>query len=389
LAPPAEHFLDEWLGEGACAFRGGAEGLLALCRHMERWVYRDGVSEESERRFVEGAGALLGLLLIEHVGDARHAARAGTHRVRLGRFGYFDPFEAVDRALDAPDIRAELSRQVALAEAEAQARGPVSRLVSCLLQLIERERPDLHFEEQFDVSLSLRMQSGGERVEVDLRRAVDSTREQGSEAVERVAHKLLSMLPGAPEKLVSFGEICERLVPRITRADTLLELKGQAHHALFAAPLSAELRVALLIEYEGRARYVQQRELDAWELSQQAALECALTNLAARSQQSRLACTETEYGPLLVARTGDGRDSARVLLKSLYYALTERLGERVCVGVPHRDTFFACSAESEALLRELSRRTAHDAERAPHRLSAQVFELSADGFRVARVGPPG
>lgn len=391
LASTAERFLAERLGAEAAAFRGGRDGLASLCRQMERWVFRDDViDEEAERRFVEGAGALLGLLLIEHLGDARYVALGSTHRVRLGRYGFFDPFEAVDRALDAPDVRAELARQVAVAEAEAAARGPVSRVVAALLEAIEHERPDLTFDEQFDVSLWLRTQVGDERLEIDLRRAVESTRDQGNQAVEQVARRLLSLLPGpsgAPEPFAAWDDVCTRLIPRITRTDALRELDGHGTSALHATPLTEELMIALLVEYEGRARYVRQRELDAWGLSSDEALDCALANLAARSEQSRIACAETPHGPLLVARTGDGRDSARVLLRSLYDALSARLGERVCVGVPHRDTFFACSGDNDALLRELAQRTARDAERAPHRLSARIFELSPAGFREARISP--
>lgn len=381
LAPTAERFLEDWLGEQASSFRGGAEGLRALCRHMELFVYRDDVGEEAERRFVEGAGALLGVLLIDHLGDAEHSARGAVHRLRLGRHGFFDPFAAIDRALDARDIRAELAQQVALAEAEARACGPVSRVVHALLGAIERERTDLTYDAQFECSLWLRS-SEGEPVEIDLRRAVDSTRDQGAEAVANVAQRLLAMLPGAPEASVGLDEVRARLVPRIARADALRELART--HPLHAQPLTEELQIALLIEFEGRARYVQQRELDAWGLDDDEARRLALDNLATRSAQARLATTDTEHGPLLVARTGDGRDSARVLLGGLYRALAERLGQRICVGVPHRDTFFACSASNQALQRELARRTAHDAERAPHRLSARVFELTSRGLREAR-----
>ena len=381
LAPTAERFLSEWLGDEARAFRGGAPGLIALCRHMERWIFRDDVGEESERRFVEGAGALLGLLLIEHLGDAQHVARGSVHRLRLGRHGFFDPFAAVDGALDAEDVRAELSRQVAIAEAEARTRGPVSRVVVTLLGLIERERPDLHFDEQFESSLWLRCAESGERIEIDLRRAIESTRDQDEQAVREVARRLLAMLPGAPEPRAELDEVRARIVPRLARGDALRELATHPDNALFSAPLSDELRIALLIEHDGRARYVQQRELARWSIAEATLLELARENLAARSARARLGAIETAHGPLLIARTGDGRDSARVLLKSLFGALSARVGGRVFVGVPHRDTFLACGEGDPALFAELARRTAEDAARAPHRLSERVYELTADGLR--------
>ena len=65
--------------------------------------------------------------------DGAYVARGAVHRVRLGKHGFFDPFAAVDRALDAASVRVELAHQVALAEAEANTRGPISRVVGALL----------------------------------------------------------------------------------------------------------------------------------------------------------------------------------------------------------------------------------------------------------------
>jgi hypothetical protein len=149
---------------------------------------------------------------------------------------------------------------------------------------------------------------------------------------------------------------------------------------LHASKLTDELVIALLVEYEGRARYVKSRELEAWGVLPEQALEVALDNLSSRSEQARIAPSETIHGALWVARTGDGRDSARVLLHSLYAALSEKLGAPLFVGIPHRDTFLACAGDNPALLRELAVRTAHDAARAPHRLSARLFQLTGGGI---------
>jgi len=383
LAPAAERFLRSWLGAEASAYRGGARGLIMLCDHMEHWLGLDSVDDEGERSFVEGAGALLGLLLIDHVGQGAHAARGGVHRLRLGPHGFFDPFAAIDRALDAKSVRGELARQVTLAEAEATDRGPISRLVAAFLVSLARERPDLALADHFDVTLSLRMRDSDEPLELDLARAVESTRDQPLEAVHAVVRKLIAMLPGgSADVALTLEDVRARLVPRLARGEAMRELGAQATGGLHATALTDELVVALLVEYDGRARYVRSKELEAWGLTQADALTLALDNLAARSEHARIACSDTEHGPLWVARTGDGRDSARVLLKTLYLALSEKVGERVFVSIPHRDTFLACAGDNLALVRELARRAAHDAERAPHRLSARVFELTQRGVLV-------
>jgi uncharacterized protein YtpQ (UPF0354 family) len=376
----AEAFLEAWLGPRAVQYRGGREGLLALCREIERFTYRPDVDDEMDRRFVEGAGALLGVLLIDHLGAASHVARGAIHRVQLGAHGFFDPFGAVDRALDAADVRAELARQIESAEAEACNRGPISRLVVSLRSALASERPDLEIEDQFDLTLKLRRKPSQELFELDLKRAVETTCDQEQRAVDVVARRLLSMLPGAAESPLDVAEIEGRMLPRLTRADAVKELSVQGKSVLFNVPLTEDLVVALLIEYAGRARYVRARELESLRLCSEEAFAVAARNLRAKSECTRLVREQTPHGATFVARTGDGRDSARVLLPELYVELAGRVGPEVCIAIPHRDTFLACDGSDSALVQQLARRAAQDAARAPHALSAHLFRLTATGI---------
>jgi uncharacterized protein YtpQ (UPF0354 family) len=320
--------------------------------------------------------------LIEHVVDAAHVSAHGQHRVRLGAHGFFDPFAAVDRALDAPDVRRALAREIESAEAEARAEGPISRLVAAFAALLRAERPDLALAGQFDCTLSLRVRVSDEMLELDLQRAVESTREQSAHAVQSVARRLLSILPGAPPaEPEALRDIHSRLLPRLARSEALLQLTAQGQSVLFARPLLAELAVALLVEHEGRARYVRTDELTSWGLDAQEAHALALENLRDRSQRARIVREPLAAGELLVARSGDGRDSARVLLPELFAELSARLGPKIAVALPHRDTFFACSAgDDPGLMRGMAERAAHDCARAPHGLSPSLFSLSSTGL---------
>jgi uncharacterized protein YtpQ (UPF0354 family) len=380
LSGAAETFLQSGLGPAAHAFRGGHAGLVALCRAIEGFAHRDDIDDETDRRFVEGAGALLGVLLIDHVEGASHAAQGAVHRVRLGAHGFFDPFHAIDCALDAPDIRSELARQVERAEAEAHGRGPLSRLVFSLRAALAEQRPDLEIADQFDVTLRLRQAQSGELLEIDLARAVETTCDQGPAAVASVVHKLLSLLPGAPKAALDFDEIEPRIVPRLARADAVASLSQQGRSVLASRPLTQEIVVALLVEYDGRARYVRTAELERWQLACEAAFALASRNLRDRSERARLVGERSVQGVIFSARTGDGRDSARVLLPELYAELAARIGPEVCIAIPHRDTFLACSGSEEALIQQLARRAAEDAARAPHALSARTFRLTASGL---------
>jgi uncharacterized protein YtpQ (UPF0354 family) len=125
---------------------------------------------------------------------------------------------------------------------------------------------------------------------------------------------------------------------------------------------------------------VRTRELQSWRLDHEAAFALAAHNLRARSARTRLVCELTSCGPLFAARTGDGRDSARVLLPELYAELATRVGPEVCIAIPHRDTFLACAGTDRELVQELARRAADHAARAPHALSARTFRLSPAGL---------
>lgn len=376
----AEAFLDSWLGARAAQYHGGRDGLVALCRELEQFSRRADIDDETERRFVEGAGALLGVLLIDHVGTASHAGQGPIHRVQLGAHGFFDPFAAIERALAAASVRAELARQIDRAEAEACNTGPISRLVVSLRAALARERPEVEIEGQFDHTLKLRHKPTEELLELDLERAVETTRDQAQGAVDAVARRLLSMLPGAPEGPLDLADIEQRMLPRLARADALKQLSVQGKSVLLSVPLTDDLVIALLIEYAGRARYVRARELDRWRLCSDEALAVASRNLRAKSERARLVREQTAHGATFVARTGDGRDSARVLLPELYAELAERVGPQVCIAIPHRDTFFACDGADPDLVQQLGRRAANDAAHAPHTLSARTFRLTAAGL---------
>lgn len=358
--------------------------LCALAEEVERFLELERVTPDEEHAFVEGAGAMLGLILMEHFPRACHRARGSTHRIRLGTYGYFDPFSAIERALDADEPRRVLMREIRFAEAEYQSDGPISRVVRSLSSALREARPDLHIVEHFDLELSLapvNANDGEAPIALDLRRAVESTRNQDRNAVDQVVKRLVSMLPGSTPEL-DVAAMRDRLLPRLSHVEALRELCTRGKSPLFSAPLVGELSVALQVQMEGRARYVRTTETSSCGLADDEAIELAIANLMRRSGRFRLVRHDGPSGTIYTARTGDGLDSARVLLPELYVLLTERLGTTACLGIPHRDTFFACAADNASAVAELRQRTEYDAARAPHRLSTKLYNLVAPGTLV-------
>ena len=201
-------------------------------------------------------------------------------------------------------------------------------------------------------------------------------------AVARAIDKLVSMLPGgpsAPER--DLGEVRQALLPRLVPRDFLDDSPGMRDELALKPVLGGALHAALILGYEGRARYVRQRELAHWSLAPGDALAIALENLAARSARARFARVDTAHGPLVVARTGDGLDGARLLLPTLHDVLAPELGSPFLAAAPHRDALFACAIEPRELRDALAARVRDDAARAPHRISDRLFAIAAHGIR--------
>jgi hypothetical protein len=382
LVASAEAFSAWSRGLNGAAPPQGGDGIVALARRLAAFVYEPDVDDEDERRFVEGAGALLGLLLIARSPAGCHRQRGPSHLVQLSQYGYFDPFRAVDSALSADSVRLALVRAVGEAEAEICGSGPLSRMVAAFLEQLAAHRPGYVLAEQFATELVVTGPSG-ERVGVDLAKAVAATAGAPLRSVALTARKLVSMLPGGENAADSdFAAIRGVLFPRVIAREALAELSQRVGAELACVPLAGELCAALVVEQSGRARYVRGVELERWGLSSRAALGVATENLAQASTRTRLHRENTEHGPIYVLRTGDGRDSARVLLHELRPPLAERVGPLPAFTLPHRDVLLVCDGRVGPLVDLLRERTEHDAARAPHRVSTALYTLEGDGLVV-------
>lgn len=372
-------------GATAALLGRGAPTLAWLARQIDEFAARE-VGPREEAEFLEGAGSLLAAVLVDHVGLGAHVEREGVHRLRLGTHGTFDPFAAIEHSLDASSARAALVAEVAKAEAEASARGGIGRVLKVFERVLADRRPDLGIEERFDGRVWLNMlepDSGtydlsdpaSGAIEVDLGRVVEVAEGQSEQAVEVAVKKLIDMFPGGVSQGISLAEAHERLLPRVVGAG--FDLRG----SLFCRALPNGARLCLVLAYDGRARFVRRSEIDAWDCGEDEAVRIALQNLARRSTRARFSRSEAFDGPIVQARTGDGLDSARLVLPGLVDVLGGELGEPFIAAVPHRDVLLACRVDSPVSLREMMERVADDYARAPHRISDKPFLVDRGGLR--------
>jgi hypothetical protein len=372
LLPAARRFLEGHPGAPSAPCPPGAAGLRRLADAIDAWAEREAVSSQDDEAFVEGAGALLGLLLLDHLGGA-HLTDGTDHRVRVGEDGFFDPFGAVERALEGDDAAETLAVEVARAEAEARGEAGVGRA----MRLLRPRLGERTVARAFGPRVVL-----DDGVELDLSRMLRATEGEREAAAAQAIDKLVAMLPGRGGRAaLGWDDAAARLVPRLTRPGFAAGLAADGHAALAVRPLfDGALELAFVLAYEGRSRYVRADEPPRWERTMDELLATAVANLAEASGKARFARVDTPDGPLVVARTGDGLDGARLLLPTLHDVLSPELGSPFLAAVPHRDALWACASEP-SLARALAERVREDAARAPHAVSEALFQVDAAGVR--------
>lgn len=353
-------------------FEAGVPGLRRLAAVVDA---ADLPTEEADRQFVEEAGAMLAMFLLDALPASWHRQREGRHGLQIGARGYLDPFAALEASLDADDVQAEIDAQVARARAEAEGTGPVARVVGLFEQALATGRPERSIAAVTELVVAL-----DDGTEVDLSRLARLADAEDPGAGRLAADRLVAMLPGGPAPgapSLSPALAAEHLLPRLV-GDAFLE-GLDARAPLCTRPLGHDVHVALVLAFEGRARYVRHDEVVAWGMTPPDARRLALRNLAGRSAAARFGRADTEAGPIVVAHSGDGLDAARLLLPGLFDVLSAELSPPLLATVPHRDTLIATSGADPRCIADLRRRADDAAARAPHRISHRLFEVRPEG----------
>lgn len=364
LVPEARDFL---LSQLPPLPEKGVPGVRWLADLLEDFVDRESDGAQDDR-FVEGAGAFLGLLLIDHLGG-RTQEREGCHRVQLGQFGWFDPFGAIQEALDAEDPRKCLSEYLSIAEREAKSKGPVSRVVRVFLEELSQARPDLSITSQFELTVDL-----DNGASVDLTRLERVARDQDDDSATEAARRIISMLPGAEAtEATPWSEAAPRLLPRLVSRQFVGSLP--AEQDLYLHAIGHDVLLALQLRYGERARYLRCAEVDGWAAERHTIEQRSIHNLAAKSRALRL---EPVGDGILHARQGDGLDGARLLLPDLAARLERLSPGDWFAAAPHRDVLLL---GRQPALPELAKRAQDAAMRAPHPVSASVFLITPQGPR--------
>jgi hypothetical protein len=171
-----------------------------------------------------------------------------------------------------------------------------------------------------------------------------------------------------------------RLLPRLVGQKFFASVQERAASMpLCAYAIAADVHVCFVLREPGRARYVRSDEATRWKQSRAQLLRAALNNLARQSKRARMHCVDGAEGSLVMASSGDGLDSSRLLLPGLHDVLAPALGSPFVAAIPHRDALYACPLGSPDALRALRARAHDEAARAPHAITAELLLVEPGG----------
>lgn len=357
---------------GPVAFPDGRAGIRRLGNLVDDAAFDDTMSDDDDTRFVQGAGAMLALLLISHVGRGRHRVRDGRHAIELGEFGFFDPFDAVDAVLDAERPSAELAQRIMVAEAEAAGEGAYAKTTHAVLSALAAPgppgAPDARLvRERFGPHLSFT-----DGLELDLSRFVALAQDDAADFSGSI-ERLVSMLRARDTHAVApWSEASSRILPRLASPGFIAELAHTGGSPLASRPIADGLCCALVLAYEGRLRFVREREVERWIVHEGVdPYSVAFAQLEERVVSTRWRADTLGDRVSYVATRRDGLAATLLLAASLRAELARRIAPSFVVALPHRDMLVASAMDGELDLMAASVRDEY--LRAPHGISGSLY----------------
>lgn len=363
--------LQRWLGPNP--FPEGRDGIRRLGELVDAFVFDARYEHESDDRFVEGAGAMLALLLIAHVGIGRHRERGTSHGIAIGSHGFFDPFASIESALDATRPSASLAKAIAAAEAEATGEGPIAAIHLALDGALGRSRTGRTVRDRFALHATL-----DDGTELELARF--SALSEDASALAGALDRLVSWLErgDGATRVVDWETVEPRVVPRLVSRRFSDELVASRSLTVAYRPVTDEFGASLVLAYDGRLRFLRKDEEDALVALGHDPRRAAMNRLDASADAIRWRAETVGGRACALGTRGDGLAATSILAPRVRKALASKLGDDFVVGLPHRDKLIATHAGDG--LGALAAQVADEFHRAPHGVSPRLFVVRGDSL---------
>lgn len=183
---------------------------------------------------------------------------------------------------------------------------------------------------------------------------------------------------GPDQLMPELDEISDRIMPMLyPEADA-----DESMSEFVQAPWVGGLKVMYVLDEEESYRFVHERMLSHWGLSQEAIHELAMENLQSFADANPLEVSlvgDEDDARMLVPVNPSPYNSVRLLGEQLHGRLRQVLGAELIVGVPNRDFFVAVSLNHPELIGQIQQRVVQDYQSMHHPLTSRLLVISADG----------
>jgi uncharacterized protein YtpQ (UPF0354 family) len=190
---------------------------------------------------------------------------------------------------------------------------------------------------------------------------------------------LLGELPDRDER--DFSRLAGRIFPMLKPIDLLVSVSERSLPMIAYRDFLAGLIITYVIDGERTVSYINEDQLDTWQVTAQDLHDRAVDNLRKRTEDVRYTTVGEGDQRLFIFSSGDGYDATRMLLTDVLAAWSRQLPGRLVVGIPNRDFLIAFSDSNRDILRAVAAQVQTDSVQRDHGLTDQLFGLSGDAIR--------
>lgn len=211
----------------------------------------------------------------------------------------------------------------------------------------------------------------------NLYRSAMQRQDQTAHIVERWAVEILRAAEGTPDRLASYDEVRDRVMPVLLTADAFDSRGG----AMVGQPVIEGLFVAYVIDGDRTLLHIPEPQFAKWDVTLEELHERAIENLVAKSQTLAADAAQDEDGKvnLILFQLGDGYDSSRLLLPTLHERLRGHLGSPFLAAIPNRDILI-CVRNDSSILESVRTQVAQDFRTMPRQITDRLFLVTPDGL---------
>jgi uncharacterized protein YtpQ (UPF0354 family) len=192
--------------------------------------------------------------------------------------------------------------------------------------------------------------------------------------VQTLVHVLLDEIPERVAR--DFAEIAPLVRPMLKPIELLATVRDRGVAMIAYREFLADLIITYVIDEKRSVAYINEEQLDRWQVGIDELHDLALANLRHVTEQQVKYTTAGEGDQrLFIFNSGDGYDAARLLLTDVLAQWARMLPGNLVVGIPNRDFLIALSDADQDILQAVAQQIQADALQRDHGLTEQLFTL--------------